>query len=98
MVSISKALLRQIQTSVSIPLIRIGSGQIDDAIGVGKWKLHPAGKDKYRLYDLENDLAEQHDLADKFPDVVARCSKYFKRATQPIRTSSGSHTSKTAPR
>jgi hypothetical protein len=39
LVSIDKALLRQIQTAVSIALIRIGSGQIDDAIGVGKWKL-----------------------------------------------------------
>jgi len=50
------------------------------AVRVGRWKLHPAGKDKYRLYDLEKDLAEEHDLADKFPAVVARCSKYFEIA------------------
>ena len=47
------------------------------AVRVGKWKLYPRGKNRYALYDLENDLAEKHDLADKMPDVVARCSKYF---------------------
>ena len=50
------------------------------AVRVGKWKLFPAGQGKYRLYDLENDIAEQHDLADEFPEVVARCSKYFEEA------------------
>ena len=53
------------------------------AIRVGKWKLHTAGKDKYRLSDLENDLAEKHDLAGKFPEVVQRCSKYFETARRP---------------
>ena len=47
------------------------------AVRVGKWKLHPAGKDRYKLYDLENDIAEKNDLADKMPEVVSRCSKYF---------------------
>ncbi len=47
------------------------------AIRVGKWKLHPNGKDRYKLYDLENDIAEKNDLADRMPEVVARCSKYF---------------------
>ncbi len=50
------------------------------AIRSGKWKLHPAGKDKFRLYDLENDIAEKHDVAGKFPEVVERCSKYFEKA------------------
>ena len=50
------------------------------AIRVGKWKLHPAGKNRYKLYDLENDIAEKNDLADKMPEVVARCSKYFEIA------------------
>jgi arylsulfatase A-like enzyme len=53
------------------------------SIRVGKWKLHTAGKNKYRLYDLENDIAEKHDLAAKFPEVVQRCSKYFEVAKQP---------------
>jgi len=50
------------------------------AVPVGKWKLHPAGKEKYRLYDLEKGIAEQHDVADRLPDVVARCSRYFQIA------------------
>ncbi|MHC4252386.1 MAG: arylsulfatase [Planctomycetota bacterium] len=50
------------------------------AIRVGRWKLHPRGKDRYRLYDLENDIAERHDLADERPEVVARCSRYFEVA------------------
>ena len=52
------------------------------AIRVGKWKLQPAGKDRYRLYDLENDIGEKNDLAKEFPEVVKRCSKYFKIAKQ----------------
>ena len=54
------------------------------AIRVGKWKLHTRGKNRYRLYDLENDIAEKYDLAEKMPEVVARCSKYFDQATAPI--------------
>jgi len=52
------------------------------AIRVGKWKLHVRGKDRYALYDLENDPAEKHDLADEMPEVVARCSRYFEEATR----------------
>ncbi len=52
------------------------------AIGVGKWKLHRRGKDRFALYDLENDIAEKNDLAEKMPEIVARCSKYFDEATR----------------
>ena len=52
------------------------------AVRVGKWKLHRRGKNRYALYDLANDIAEKHDLADKMPDVVARCAKYFEVATR----------------
>ena len=52
------------------------------AIRVGKWKLHTRGRNRYALYDLENDIAEKTDLAEKMPEVVARCSKYFKEATR----------------
>ena len=46
-------------------------------IRVDNWKLHRAGRDRYRLYDLNTDIAEKHNLAEKHPEVVARCSKYF---------------------
>jgi hypothetical protein len=47
---------------------------------VGKWKLHRRGKDRFALHDLENDIAEEHDLADQMPEIVARCSKYSEEA------------------
>ena len=47
------------------------------AVRVGKWKLHPRGRNRFALYDLENDIGETTDLAEKMPEVVARCSKYF---------------------
>jgi len=49
---------------------------------VGKWKLHRRGKDRFALYDLENDIGETKDLAEKMPEIVARCSKYFEEATR----------------
>ncbi len=47
------------------------------AIRVGKWKLHRYGKERFALYDLENDLAEQHNLAKGHPEVINRCRHYF---------------------
>jgi len=52
------------------------------AIRVGKWKLHRKGKDRFALYDLENDIAEKHNLADKMPEIVTRHSRYFDEATR----------------
>jgi len=52
------------------------------SVRVGKWKLHPKGRDNYALYDLENDIAEKHDLSDQFPEVVKRCSVYFDKAKE----------------
>ncbi len=68
------------------------------AVRVGKWKLHPAGKDKYRLHDLENDIAEKHNLADKYPEVVTRCSKYFQIAKNPLSPKTSSKTSEVSPK
>ena len=39
------------------------------------WKLlwfHDSGRDRYELYDLARDPGEQHDLAQSFPELVAR--------------------------
>jgi len=52
------------------------------AVRAGKWKLHPGGPNKFRLYDLEKDIAEKHDLSGEFPEVVERISKYFEKAKQ----------------
>ncbi|MFP6875725.1 MAG: arylsulfatase [Roseibacillus sp.] len=50
------------------------------AIRVGKWKLHRHGKDRFALYDLEHDIAEKNDLAEKFPELVTRYRRYFDEA------------------
>jgi len=59
------------------------------SVRVGKWKLHPRGKNRYALYDLENDIGETTDLAAKFPDVVARCRTYFELAKRPLKPKAG---------
>ncbi|MDP7133461.1 MAG: arylsulfatase, partial [Planctomycetota bacterium] len=50
------------------------------AIRVGKWKMHRRGKNRYALYNLEEDLAEAHDVAAGHSELVARYSKYFDEA------------------
>jgi arylsulfatase A-like enzyme len=55
------------------------------AIRVGKWKLHPRGKDRYALFDLENDIGEKHDVAAQHPELVSRYGRYFQEAKQPLK-------------
>ena len=50
------------------------------AIRAGKWKVQPRGKDRFALYDLDDDIGEQRDVADRHPDVVQRLSRYFEDA------------------
>lgn len=48
------------------------------AIRQGDWKLiryNLNKKENYQLYNLENDLAEAHDLASKMPEKIAELSK-----------------------
>jgi hypothetical protein len=35
---------------------------------------------KLELYDLDNDIGEEHNVADKHPQVVARIESYLKTA------------------
>ena len=51
------------------------------AARMGKWKgvlLKYGGK--LELYDLENDIGEEHDVADKHPEIVAKIEAYLKTA------------------
>ena len=41
------------------------------AIREGKWKLLRGGDREY-LYDLDSDLEEKHNLADRHPDIASR--------------------------
>jgi arylsulfatase A len=57
------------------------------AVRDGKWKIIrndvDTGDTPYELYDLSTDIGEQHDVAAKHPDVVARLSKYAVEAHTP---------------
>ncbi len=58
------------------------------AARMGQWKaiqenLHEDADSPIRLYDLNNDLAEQHDLAAEHPDLIARFREIFDQAHEP---------------
>lgn len=54
----------------------------------GKWKaiqrdLQKPTAGPIQVFDLEKDLAEQHNIADKHPEIVARAKKIFTEAHEP---------------
>ena len=53
------------------------------AVRIGKWKAIrnniQKGKTKIELYDLENDIKEEHDLAKKFPEIVKQIEKIMQK-------------------
>jgi len=55
------------------------------AVRAGKWKAirKPMVHGPIELYNLDEDLAEQHNLADQHPDVVERMQRYMKQAHEP---------------
>ena len=55
------------------------------AIRVGKWKLHPRGRDRFALYDLENDIGEKRDVAAEHPELVERYGRFFEEGKRPLR-------------
>ena len=48
---------------------------------MGDWKAVRKGVNgPIELYDLKSDVGEEHDVASKHPDVVARIEAYLKTA------------------
>lgn len=47
------------------------------AVRAGKWKLHRTVMGGEELYDLENDISEQHNVADDHPDIVKKLGHYM---------------------
>ncbi|MDD4681082.1 MAG: aryl-sulfate sulfohydrolase, partial [Clostridia bacterium] len=46
----------------------------------GKWKLHDYFEDGgFELYNLENDLGEQHNLSDEMPEKVEELHSMLKQ-------------------
>ncbi len=52
------------------------------ALYQGRWKGHRSGgpDEPIELYDLDNDIAEQHDIAGEHPDISQTISDYLKSA------------------
>lgn len=47
----------------------IGGGQSEAVIRAGQWKLIKRGRSESELYRLDQDPAESHDLASKYPEI-----------------------------
>jgi arylsulfatase len=51
------------------------------AIRMGNWKAYrPGFEEKIELYNLEDDIGEQNDLADKRPEIIAKIEEILKSA------------------
>jgi arylsulfatase A-like enzyme len=50
----------------------------------GDWKLHRRGEDKYELYNLAKDPAEQNDVIDDHPDRAAQMQKALRQWQQSV--------------
>ncbi|MFP4056933.1 MAG: sulfatase-like hydrolase/transferase [Candidatus Brocadiia bacterium] len=56
------------------------------AVRMGQWKaVQPRGKKAWELYDLSQDIAESHDLADQHPDLLAKLKGFAQEAHEPAR-------------
>ena len=56
----------------------------DQAVRMGKWKgLKLGANSQMELYDLEQDIGEEVNVADKFPDVVQRIEEIMEAAVVP---------------
>ncbi len=64
------------------------------AVRIGSWKaIKPRGNSDWALYDLTKDISEQHDVADKHADIVAKAKQYAAESHEPARP--GSYTDRT---
>lgn len=56
----------------------------DQAVRMRKWKGIRLGQNaEIQLYNLENDLGEEHNIADKHPDIVKRIAEIMEKAFEP---------------
>jgi arylsulfatase A-like enzyme len=56
----------------------------DQAVRMGKWKgIREGVGNRIQLYDLDKDIAEKNDLAQKLPDIVHEISDIMKNAVTP---------------
>ena len=84
-ISILPTLLGQAQTSRHEFLYwEFHEGGFAQAVRMGDWKAVRFGVDgPLELYNLKQDMAEKHNVADKNPKVVAKIEEYLKTARTP---------------
>ena len=56
------------------------------AVRMGKWKAIKPGKNSsWELYDLNADISEATDIAEKHPEVLARMQAFVEKSHEPVR-------------
>ncbi|MEN8193379.1 MAG: sulfatase-like hydrolase/transferase [Bacteroidota bacterium] len=74
--------------------IRQGKWKLEICPGSGGWTLSPekamqSGKPMIQLYDLSNDIKEQHNLLNRYPDVVYRLTTLLEQYVERGRSTPG---------
>jgi arylsulfatase A-like enzyme len=59
------------------------AGQV--AVRKGKWKAYMSRRQPWRLFDLDKDTLEKHDLAKKHPDILKEMTDFAKSAHIPAK-------------
>lgn len=52
-------------------------GDVLRAVRSGKWKLHRTRGSGFELYNLQNDISEESNLANRYPEIVKRLESYM---------------------
>lgn len=64
--------------------IEMEKGHYKQAVRWKDWKgIYNVNEDKFELYNLKNDVEENHDLAGQYPKIVKRIKNYMSEAHQP---------------
>ncbi len=80
-ISMLPALLGRKQTDHEFLYWEFHERGLTQAVRMGDWKaVRSRKKPQLELYNLKHDMAEQHDSANKHPDIVAKIETYLKTA------------------
>jgi arylsulfatase A-like enzyme len=52
-------------------------GDVLRAVRSGKWKLHRTRGGGFELFNLQNDISEESNLANRYPEIVKRLESYM---------------------